>query len=136
MMSRLNFKKTFKINRPTIKSAEIVNLSTSPKKVTTLSFEMQNWYSLTVCNNIVKKLLVHAINRKNVLLKYKVKQKSSNIRIKKNKQFLCELKISKSLLLFFNFFKPKLYRFPHKKWVALKRASWCDMAASTYNLLQ
>jgi len=24
---------------------------------------------------------------------------------------------------------PKLYHFPHKKWVALKRAGWCDVVA-------
>ena len=40
------------------------------------------------------------------------------------KQLRCELKISKSMdfYCFLNFFTPKLYRFPHKKWVALK--SW------------
>jgi len=34
---------------------------------------------------------------------------------------------------FLNFFTTKLYHFPHKKWVALKRASSCDVAALTFH---
>jgi len=40
---------------------KVVNLSTSPEIVTALPCETQNYYSLTVCNNIVKKLLIQAV---------------------------------------------------------------------------
>jgi len=46
------------------------------------------------------------------------------------KQLRCELKISKSMdfYCFLNFFTPKLYYFPHKKWTQLHAMEVCPTA--------
>jgi len=84
---------------------EVVNLPTSPE----IHYHTTLWNA-----QLVHWLFVTGILLRNFLFK----------------QLRCELRISKSIdfYCFCNLFTPKLYRFPHKKWVALKRAGWCDVA--------